>query len=62
MLCHNKNYDIEYFGLMIWDKLHLYARPKVMVDLHKQEKTNGCIFTAYRRFPIRRNSISSSPS
>jgi hypothetical protein len=43
-LYHNKNYDIEYFGLMIWDKLHLYARHKVMVDLHKQEKTNGCIF------------------
>jgi hypothetical protein len=43
-LYHNKHYDIEYFGLMIWDKLRLYARHKVMVDLHKQEKTNGCIF------------------
>ncbi len=43
-LYHNKHYDIEYYGLMIWDKLRLYARHKVMVDLHKQEKTNGCIF------------------
>ena len=43
-LYHNKNVDIEYFGLMINDKLGWYTSHKVMVDLHKQEATNGCIF------------------
>jgi hypothetical protein len=43
-LYRNKHYDIEYYGLMIWDKLGWYAKRHVMVDLHKQEKTNGCIF------------------
>jgi hypothetical protein len=43
-LYRNTHYDIEYYGLMIWDKLGWYAKRHVMVDLHKQEKTNGCIF------------------
>jgi|HubBroStandDraft_6_1064221.scaffolds.fasta_scaffold131494_2 hypothetical protein len=43
-LYRNKNFDIEYFGLMINDKLGWYTSHKVMVDLHKQEATNGCIF------------------
>jgi len=43
-LYYNDNFDIEYYGLMVWDKLGWYASRKVMVDLHKQEKTNGCIF------------------
>jgi hypothetical protein len=43
-LYRNKNFDIEYYGLMINDKLGWYAARKVMVDLHKKEATNGCIF------------------
>jgi hypothetical protein len=43
-LYRNKNFEIEYYGLMVWDKLGWYARRKVMVDIHKQEQTNGCIF------------------
>lgn len=43
-LYRNKNFEIEYYGLMVWDKLGWYANRKVMVDLHKQEQTNGCIF------------------
>jgi hypothetical protein len=43
-LYRNKNFDIAYYGLMIHDKLGWYAARKVMVDLHKQEATNGCIF------------------
>lgn len=43
-LYHNKNFDIEYFGLMVNDALGWYASGKVRVDLHKQEATNGCIF------------------
>lgn len=43
-LYRNKNFDIVYYGLMIHDKLGWYAQRKVMVDLHKQEATNGCIF------------------
>lgn len=43
-LYHNKNFDVEYYGLMIRDKLGWYASRKVMVDLHKEEATNGCIF------------------
>lgn len=43
-LYHNKNFDIKYYGLMVHDKLGWYAARKVMVDLHKQEATNGCIF------------------
>ena len=43
-LYRNKNFEIEYYGLMIWDKLGWYASRKVMVDIHKQEQTNGCIF------------------
>ncbi|MGH6960528.1 MAG: hypothetical protein ACREE7_08605 [Dongiaceae bacterium] len=43
-LYRNRNFDIVYYGLMIHDKLGWYAQRKVMVDLHKQEATNGCIF------------------
>lgn len=43
-LYHNKNFDIRYYGLMINDKLGWYHSHKVMVDIHKQEATNGCIF------------------
>ena len=43
-LYKNKNYDIEYYGLMIWDKLGWYAKRRRDGRLHKQEKTNGCIF------------------
>jgi hypothetical protein len=43
-LYRNKNFDIVYYGLMVHDKLGWYAARKVMVDLHKQEATNGCIF------------------
>lgn len=43
-LYRNKNFDIEYYGLMINDALGWYTAHKVMVDLHKQEATNGCIF------------------
>jgi len=43
-LYRNKVFDIDYYGLMIWDKLGWYAKGRVRVDLHKQEKTNGCIF------------------
>ena len=43
-LYKNKNFEIEYYGLMVWDRLGWYASRKVMVDLHKQEQTNGCIF------------------
>jgi hypothetical protein len=43
-LYHNKNFDIEYFGLKVTDKLGWYASGAVRVDIHKQEATNGCIF------------------
>jgi hypothetical protein len=44
-LYRNKGtYNIDYYGLMVWDSLRLYARGKVRVDMHKQEETNGCIF------------------
>jgi len=43
-LYHNRNFDIKYYGLMVNDKLGWYVQHKVMVDLHKQEATNGCIF------------------
>jgi hypothetical protein len=29
----------------------LYARNKMMVDLHKHEKTNGCIFMSIAAIP-----------
>ena len=56
-LYRNKNFDIAYYGLMISDKLGWYAQRKVMVDLHKQEATNGGISSSTRRLrrsPIRR--------
>lgn len=43
-LYHNRNFDIKYYGLMIWDKLGWYSSGKVRVDLHKEEATNGCVF------------------
>ncbi len=43
-LYRNEFFDIDYYGLMIQDKLGWYASGYVQVDLHKQEKTNGCIF------------------
>ncbi len=43
-LYFNKNFEIEYYGLMVWDRLGWYMSRKVRVDLHKQEQTNGCIF------------------
>jgi hypothetical protein len=43
-LYRNKNFDIQYFGLMIDDSLGWYDKGRVRVDLHKQEATNGCIF------------------
>lgn len=43
-LYRNRNFEIQYYGLMVWDKLGWYVHRKVMVDLHKQEQTNGCIF------------------
>jgi hypothetical protein len=43
-LYHNRNYDIEYFGLWIDDKDGWYAHNWARIDIHKEEATNGCMF------------------
>jgi hypothetical protein len=49
-LYHNRNFEVEYFGLWIDDKAGFYrgrhqGRVKqAQIDIHKQEATNGCMF------------------
>jgi hypothetical protein len=41
---HNRNFEVEYFGLWIDDKAGWYAHNWARIDIHKEEATNGCIF------------------
>jgi hypothetical protein len=49
-LYHNKNFEVEYFGLWMDDTAGFYrgrhqGRVKqARIDIHKEEATNGCIF------------------
>jgi hypothetical protein len=43
-LYHNVNYEVKYFGLQVDDKENYYRGRHIMIDIHKQEDTNGCIF------------------
>lgn len=43
-LYRNTNFEIQYYGLRVNDKLGYYSSGRVRIDLHKEEATNGCIF------------------
>jgi RHS repeat-associated protein len=43
-LYRNENFEVQYYGLKVDDKLNYYSSGKVRIDMHKQEDTNGCIF------------------
>lgn len=43
-LYHNTNYEVKYFGLQVDDSENYYRGRHIMIDFHKQEATNGCIF------------------
>jgi hypothetical protein len=40
----NPRYEVKYFGLQVDDSQDYYKNHRYMVDFHKQEDTNGCIF------------------
>ena len=43
-LYHNANFEVKYYGLQVDDSKNYYRGRSIMVDIHKQEDTNGCIF------------------
>jgi len=40
----NPNYAVHYFGLQVDDTQNYYKGGSIMIDFHKEESTNGCIF------------------
>ena len=43
-LYHNANFEVKYYGLQVDDSKNYYKGRSIMVDIHKEEDTNGCIF------------------
>jgi hypothetical protein len=42
-LYRNENFDVKYYGLSVDDSRGNYRGNKIRIDMHKYEKTNGCI-------------------
>jgi len=61
-LYHNRNFEVEYFGLWIDDKAGWYAHNWARIDIHKEEATNGCIFIVQDGTPPLPDDLGSHPT